>query len=207
MSTLSNNLQQIYTIKNQIKEVIGTASDVFAEYPAYISAAISGGSSTPTGTLFVMNQGQYDVSSYAYVAVCKEYSDDYGGMLSENTVGSYIGMTNAQTVDNSESIGTVDASFASELGTAFNVDLTPYIGADYVMFGDSTFSEGEVYGILIDTNAAFTDAGYPSPSSQTRTYLQFDMLGQLAWKNDNAGSGDVSSLVIGKASNIAVLNS
>lgn len=48
MSTLSNNLQQIYTIKNQIKEVIGTSSDVFAEYPDLIEAAIGqGGGSEP----------------------------------------------------------------------------------------------------------------------------------------------------------------
>lgn len=171
-----------------------------------VNVNVSGGV-TPTGNLFVMTPGQYDAASYAYVAVCKDCTDNYDDGLLNESVGTYIGMEHVETADNSEAICTLTAEIATEFGTAFSVNLTPYVGSNYVMFGDDRYAEGEVYGILIDTNSAFTTAGYPSPSSQTTVYLQFDMLGELKWKNANAGIGDVSSLVIGQASNIAVLNS
>ncbi len=161
---------------------------------------------TPTGTLLVMSPGQYNAASYAYVAVCKDYTDDYGGLLNEASVSSYVGMNHAQTEDNSEAIGTVDAAFASEVGTAFGVNLTPYVGSNYVMFADFFESQENGYGILIDTNAAFTAAGYPA-QTPSGDILEFDMVGQLAWKNASASVGDVNTLVIGQASNIAVLNS
>ena len=231
MSTLTENLQTIYEVKQQLKQVIGTSSDIFEDYPSYISnmvtptgtinisengttnvstyayayvSGIGGGGVTPTGTLLVAAPGQYDVASYAYVTVCKDCTDNYSGLLDES-VGSYVAMNHAQTEDNSEGIGTLTAEVATEFGTAFSVNLTPYVGSNYVMFSDD-MSTGEVYGILIDTNAAFTTAGYPT-QAESGEYIQFDMIGQLAWKNADAGTGDVSSLVIGQASNIAVLNS
>ena len=182
MSTLTENLQQIYLVKNQIKEVIGTSSDVFAEYPQII----------------------YDLlhPSTSYIECA-----DYAALLACN-VGDNVMMTNARTEDNSDGIGTVDASFASEVGQNFNVDLTPYIGSNFVMFSDAAGMEsGEVYGILIDSNAAFTAAGYPGPASQNPNKLQFKMQGEIKWKNASAGTGDVSSLLIGQASNISVVNS
>lgn len=44
MSELINNLNAIYNTKLQIKEVIGTSSDNFSEYPTLIDEAISSGS-------------------------------------------------------------------------------------------------------------------------------------------------------------------
>ena len=159
---------------------------------------------TPTGTLLVMNPGQYDAASYAYVAVCKDYTDDYSGLLDES-VGSYVGMKHAQTADSSdEGIGTLTSAIATEFGTAFGVNLTPYVGSNYAMFSDD-LATGEVYGIFIDTNVAFTAAGYPT-EGETGNTIQFEMLGQLKWKNANAGTGDVSSLVIGQASYIGPNN-
>lgn len=62
------NLSQIYQIKNQIKEVISTDSDVFADYPSYIQAAIQGGGSV-SGYAYVTSNGDYDIASYAMVNV------------------------------------------------------------------------------------------------------------------------------------------
>ena len=67
MSSLTSNLQQIYTIKTQIKSAIGTQSDVFADYPAYIQA-MSGGTEVSGYTSITAN-GNYDVASYAYAYV------------------------------------------------------------------------------------------------------------------------------------------
>lgn len=198
---------------NILAIVQGSADEAASLYTTSNNSPVSsntmnmggGGGVTPTGTLLVVAPGQYDVASYAYVTVCNDCTDNYSGLLDES-VGSYVAMNHAQTSDNDEAIGTVDAAFAAEVGQGFNVDLTSYIGKNYVMFSDD-IAAGEVYGILIDSNAAFTAAGYPSPESQTSNYLKFDMHGELKWKNASAGSGDVSSLVIGQASNIAVLNS
>ena len=156
---------------------------------------------TPTGTLLVMAPGQYDAASYAYVAVCKDVTENYSGLLDE-PVGSYIGMKHAQTADSSEGIGTLDAAGAAEFSQAFSIDLTSYIGKNYAMFADD-ISSGEYYGILIDTNNAFTAAGYPSQAASEAT-LQFEMVGELKWKNTSAGTGDVSSLVIGQASYVGL---
>lgn len=226
MSTLTANLQTIYEVKQQLKQVIGTSSDIFEDYPSYISnmvtptgtinisengttnvstyayayVSVSGGGTTPAGTLLIAAPGQYDVSAYAYVAVCKDCTDNYSGLLDES-VGSYVVMNPAQTGDNSEAIGTLTAEIATEFGTVFGVDLTPYVGSNYAMFSDFFDSQENGYGIFIDTNAAFTAAGYPTqtPSGDP---LDFYMVGQLAWKNDSASVGDVSSLVIGQASNV-----
>ena len=43
MSTLTDNLQTIYNTKLAIKDVIGTNSDIFSEYPGLIEEAIAGG--------------------------------------------------------------------------------------------------------------------------------------------------------------------
>lgn len=77
MSTLIENLQSIYTTKLQIKEVIGTQSDVFETYPELISAAIGTGGGidwdevaaygyiVPAGTVTLSSNGTVDVSTYA----------------------------------------------------------------------------------------------------------------------------------------------
>ena len=83
MSSLTDNLQTIYGIKNQIKEVIGTQSDLFSDYPAYIAAAIEAGGEgldwddvatagyiIPAGTFNISENGSsIDVASYAYANV------------------------------------------------------------------------------------------------------------------------------------------
>lgn len=88
MSSLTNNLQKIYNTKLQIKEVIGTSSDVFEDYPGYISAAIDSGLNwddvatygyiVPAGTVNVSANGTVDVSSYANAYVDVESSSSEG---------------------------------------------------------------------------------------------------------------------------------
>ena len=56
-SQLITNLQSIYNVKLQIKDAIGTSSDVFSEYPSYITAL------KPTGYTYISENGDYDISS------------------------------------------------------------------------------------------------------------------------------------------------
>lgn len=66
MSELLTNLNSIYTTKLQIKEVIGTDSDNFSEYPQLIEEAIASGAE---GTSYITANGVYDIATYAYVDV------------------------------------------------------------------------------------------------------------------------------------------
>lgn len=63
MSDLLTNLNSIYNTKLQIKEALGTDSDVFADYPSYISAI------SPSGTSYVTSNGLYNIASYEMVNV------------------------------------------------------------------------------------------------------------------------------------------
>lgn len=81
MSTLNDNLLQIYNTKLEIKDAIGTNSDVFAEYPDLIRGLKNG--IVPTGTLSyavpIDMYGPYvaDVTSYSYVSVSLGESSAY----------------------------------------------------------------------------------------------------------------------------------
>ena len=90
MSTLTENLQTIYEVKQEIKEVLGTSSDIFTQYPDLISAAIAGGGTTPTGTYNIAANGNYDVTSYAYAYVAVPVSPSDGSNLITAPVDSLI---------------------------------------------------------------------------------------------------------------------
>lgn len=81
MSTLNDNLLSIYNTKLEIKDAIGTNSDVFAEYPDLIRGLKNG--IVPTGTLSyavpIDMYGPYvaDVTSYSYVSVSLGESSAY----------------------------------------------------------------------------------------------------------------------------------
>lgn len=66
MSELVNSLNQIYNTKLAIKEVIGTDSNNFSEYPALIEERISYGVS---GTSYITANGEYDISTYESVNI------------------------------------------------------------------------------------------------------------------------------------------
>lgn len=66
MGNLTENLTTIYNTKLAIKEAIGTQSDVFTEYPSYITAL------KPSGTSYITTNGEHNVSSYAYAYVTVE---------------------------------------------------------------------------------------------------------------------------------------
>ena len=81
MSTLNDNLLQIYNTKLEIKDAIGTNSDIFSEYPDLIRNLKNG--IVPTGTLsYVVPVDMYgpytvDVASYSYVSVSLGKSSAY----------------------------------------------------------------------------------------------------------------------------------
>lgn len=72
MSTLNDNLLQIYNTKLEIKDAIGTNSDVFEDYPSYIrnlrgltwEDVINSGYTYTNGTYVVGLNGNYDISTY-----------------------------------------------------------------------------------------------------------------------------------------------
>jgi len=63
MSELINNLNEIYNVKLQLKAALETQSDVFSDYPAYVTAM------KPSGYAYVTENGDHSVVGYAYVNV------------------------------------------------------------------------------------------------------------------------------------------
>ena len=71
MADLITNLQSIYNTKLQIKEAIGTESDIFADYPSYISDL------KPEGYTYITMNGDHSVNGYAYVNVAVPGATEY----------------------------------------------------------------------------------------------------------------------------------
>lgn len=71
MADLITNLQSIYNTKLQIKEAIGTDSDIFADYPSYISDL------KPAGYTYITMNGDHSVNGYAYVNVAVPGATEY----------------------------------------------------------------------------------------------------------------------------------
>lgn len=63
MSELLSNLNQILNVKLQLKSALETESDVFEDYPGYVTAM------KPTGYTSIVENGDLDVSSYKYAYV------------------------------------------------------------------------------------------------------------------------------------------
>ena len=72
MSDLITNLTSIMNTKLQIKEALGTESDIFADYPAYISEMAK-----PEGYTYITVNGDIPVAGYAYASVLVEGSTLY----------------------------------------------------------------------------------------------------------------------------------
>ncbi len=89
MADLITNLQSIYNTKLQIKEAIGTDSDVFSDYPAYISDL------KPSGYTYITANGDYDVSAYSDVNVNVSGGSAVLGGLSVTENGQYSATTYA----------------------------------------------------------------------------------------------------------------
>lgn len=67
MSSIINNLNQIYEVKQQIKEILHTDEDVFSYYPGLIEQAISTGGAY--GTVTLESNGTHEIGAYAYAYV------------------------------------------------------------------------------------------------------------------------------------------
>lgn len=151
MASLIQNLNSIYDTKLAIKQVIGTQSDVFSDYPDLIEAAIEGGGITPAGTYNVSVNGNYDITNYAYVDVNVPAS---GGSYTITSAYMYDMMM--QPIGNFTKTGdvlsysfTLDAAHSSEnIGAQVLVNGTDtayfspnFYGGD--TFGDGTFTNNE----------------------------------------------------------------
>ena len=86
MSDLITNLQSIYNTKLQIKQALETESDVFADYPTYISDL------KPEGYTYITSNGDFNVSAYENVSVLVDGSTEY-----ENTTITANGDYNIST--------------------------------------------------------------------------------------------------------------
>ena len=67
MSSIINDLNQIYNIKGQIKEVANIPTDDFSQFPSYIQTAIASGGAT--GYAYITTNGEHDISTYQYAYV------------------------------------------------------------------------------------------------------------------------------------------
>lgn len=67
MGSLINSLNEIYEIKQEIKEILNTDEEVFSYYPGLIEQAISTGGAY--GTVTLESNGTHEIGAYAYAYV------------------------------------------------------------------------------------------------------------------------------------------
>ena len=129
MSTLTDNLQTIYLVKQQLKQAIGTSSDIFEDYPSYVANMV-----TPTGYTYVTANGDYNVSSYqmvnvnvagsaapsAYIYVYKDWDD-----VNEE-FGSYAKVAQNEYGNYTYTIGTVPNGEQMKIGLRLEFDNTAF---------------------------------------------------------------------------------
>ena len=151
MSSLNENLQEIYNIKLQIKDAIGTNSDVFADYPDMISS-MGGGSQSEFNTVFelsntVVVEAEEDPAPGVYT-----YYLDYNNPINQGTVAvslkgkidgkyiyTYVGFPTQMIIGNGTYIGQVrDTNYnihAQMLGVPGNytMDIEKTSGTDWTV--------------------------------------------------------------------------
>ena len=84
MSSLNENLQEIYNVKLQIKDAIGTNSDVFADYPAMISS-MGGGSQSELNTVLALSNTVVVEAAGAEAGVYT-YNLDYNNPINQGGI-------------------------------------------------------------------------------------------------------------------------
>lgn len=115
MSSLVSNLNEILDIKEEIKDVIGTESDLFSEYPQLISNAIATG-------------GQADLSYY----VSKNELSECGYVTATDlNNASYITIEDIPEIDLSSYVTITDLNNASYV-TITQLDSMSYATISYV---------------------------------------------------------------------------
>jgi len=165
MASLIQNLNSIYDTKLAIKQVIGTQSDVFSDYPNLIEAAIQGGGGgiTPTGTYNVSANGNYDITNYAYVDVNVTASGS-----SYTITSAYMYDMNMNPIGNFTKTGDV-LSYSFSLDAAHSSE---NIGAYVLINGtDGAYFSPNFYGGDTAGNGTFTNNEYSNLTQWSSTSL------------------------------------
>ena len=193
MSSLTDNLSTIYGIKQQIKEVIGTQSDLFEEYPEIISDLIAGaggegldwddvataGYIIPAGTFNISENGSsIDVASYAYANVAVPIPAGYivpTGTLNVSANGNNIDVAAYAGVNVNVPIpagyivpsGTITID-DNEIGNNVDVSSYQYAYIDIQGGGGGTVEPTNSYAFFM-----FTEDSYPNGSSLPLYYTDY----------------------------------
>ena len=176
MSDLITNLTYILNVKTQIKEVIDTESDDFETYPSLIEAAIQGGGSV-SGYSYIIANGDYDVSTYAYASVNVPVPSGYiipTGTKSISSNGNGIDISSYASVDVNVPVpsGYIIPTGTKSISSNGNgIDITSYASVDvnvpvpsgYIIPSGTKLITSNDNGIDI-TSYASVDVYVPVPS-------------------------------------------
>lgn len=190
MSTLIENLNSIYTTKSQIKEALGTDSDVFADYPAYITAAINNSGVTwadveqagyvfPSGTITIDDNdiGQsVDVHNYQYAYI--DVTGGGGGTPSfAGTCSAFLTVNNFLKVDINDGI----------ISTYQFKTIYPELGECYGEYYDENLEEyAQATYFTVDIQYYDGNDWNSQPNVDTVNYC---IGGQQMWYPSPAGTG------------------
>ena len=138
MPTLNENLLSIYNTKLEIKDAIGTNSDVFSEYPDLIRGLKNG--IVPTGTysynlpLDMYGPYEVDIASYAYISISQGESSAYinsNGSFKPSDFG-YVAITKDIVVN----VPGPSGNMVIETPGNYNVSSYASVTADFEIPGD-----------------------------------------------------------------------
>ena len=171
MSDLINNLNQIYATKLQIKQAIGTSSDVFADYPTYIS------NMQDTGYTYITANGDHDVTGYANVNV--NVSVPAGYII---PVGTYTATVNG----------------IHDITSYANVDVQVPTGSAAVL-GSKTVTANGVYTASTDSLDGYdtVTVNVPSPSyihDGLTPYTAFTVDEAISYMKAHYSAGDAQTV-------------
>lgn len=208
-NNISGKLQQIYDIKNDIAEVIGTDSTDFSEYPELISEAISNGSGEGGGS--VSQDGKYaffhltEESSPlgGFTAIpCTDFFDGQNTRVWEN-IEFYTGIYRTEDViDPSTSELTLCNSYYSIEVRDSNYNLitmystcydcgNPY----YAIHLSGTLAADASLSFYLTWNHGVPEPDENDPSVIIGNWTQED-LGEIGFTPYNAESGSQSIMVV-----------
>ncbi|MCR4716194.1 MAG: hypothetical protein K5656_03345 [Lachnospiraceae bacterium] len=160
MADLVSNLQSIYNTKLQIKSAIGTDSDVFSDYPAYISAMVD------SGYTYVTTNGDHSVNGYAYVNVNVPGATEYDHIEISANSQVNVAAYNYAYVSVPVPPGYIVPEGTINIDTVGTHDVTAYANADFSVPAGYIVPEGTINIDTVGTHdvTAYANADFSVPA-------------------------------------------